>query len=664
MRILPGLLFLLAPLAAQTARIEIDATQVAAYRIPRTIYGTFLEPILQSIYGGLWAQVVTNPSFEENLWSLAELRRMAEREPALIRASELGLPAPWEPLDQAQGSRYEPRWGDAANASRSLLVMALPGGETGVRQALYLPVHRVPRYQGSLYAKHLDGPARITVSLRRRNKAEETFASSSVGLQGGEWRRYEFALEIPPGKLARLEPCDLVIAMTGETRVLLDQAFLFPADHVERMDPEMIELARALNTPLIRFGGNYTSGYHWRDGIGPMDQRVPMLNLAWGMPEYNHFGTDEFLAFCRLAGSAPQIALNLGSGTPEEAAAWVRYVNGKLGSGQLWELGNELWGNFQIGYPALERAAARTRAFAEAVRAVEPKARLIATGQDPDRFEEWNAQLLALPPGTFEYLATHFVAGCGQVRRRNATPDFIAESALALPVGLERQLRRMKEQIDASPHKGQVRIAFTEWLFHGPNDGVPRFANMGGAVLAAGFLNALIRTADFVPIANMTGLVDFAGITKKRSQVFAPPAYWALRMYSNSSAARPVAVSAGGGTYDVKEGNNRLPEIPAVPYLDVVAGLDGDGGALTVFAVNRHQYRDIETVVRIAGFQPARRARVQTLSGTSLYQVNDELRPNAVRPVESVINTAASEFEYLFPRASVTVIELRRAGAN
>ena len=466
MRTLATFLLLL-PLTAQTARIEIDAGQKAGYKIPRTIYGTFLEPILQSIYGGLWAQIVTNPSFEENLWSLASLQREIEREPALVRASALGLPVPWEPLDQGQGTRYEPRWGDAANSSRSLLVMALPTAETGVRQQVYLPVHRTLAYTGSLYAKHVSGPAQLTVSLRRRNKAAETFASATIVLSGREWTRHEFALSLPAGKLARLEPADLVIAVTNETRVLLDQVFLFPSDHVEFMDPEMIALTKALNTPLIRFGGNYTSGYHWRDGMGPMDKRVSMLNLAWGMPEYNHFGTDEFLTFCRLVNSAPQIALNLGSGTPDEAASWAQYVNGKLGKGQLWELGNELWGDFQIGYPTLERAAARTKTFSDAVRGADPSAKLIATGQDPDHFEDWNAKLLALPVGSFDYMATHFVVGCGNVKRAKPTPDFIAESALALPVGLERQLRKMKEQIDASPHKGKVKIAFTEWLFHG-----------------------------------------------------------------------------------------------------------------------------------------------------------------------------------------------------
>ncbi|MDP2998866.1 MAG: hypothetical protein Q8N47_15370, partial [Bryobacterales bacterium] len=330
---------------AADAMIEIDAARKASYKIPRTIFGTFLEPIGKSIYPGLWAQVLENPSFEENLWSADNLRRRIEDEPALARASQMGLPHPWEPLDYAQGMRYEPRWRDAANSARSLYLMALPGKETGVRQQVYLPVHRVGRYTGSLWVKHAEGPAALEVSLRRRNRAGEALARAPLALAGSDWRKYEYTLELKPGAVARLEPVDFVIAAENETRALVDQAFLFPADHAGGMDPDMVEMSRALGTPLIRFGGNYTSGYHWRDGVGPIDQRVSMLNQAWGMPEYNHFGTDEYLDFCRRAGAEPQICLNLGSGTPEEAADWVRYVNKKWGrGGLLWELGNELWG--------------------------------------------------------------------------------------------------------------------------------------------------------------------------------------------------------------------------------------------------------------------------------------------------------------------------------
>jgi alpha-L-arabinofuranosidase len=159
-----------APAASAGAVIEINAAPPGSHRILRSIFGTFLEPIGRSIYGGLWAQLLDNPSFEDNLWSAGEIRGMIQREAALERSSGLGLPLPWEPLDYKQGVRFEPRWGDAANSYRSLLVMGLGGKQCGVRQQVYLPVHRILRYQGSLYAKRVSGPGALEVSLRKRNQ--------------------------------------------------------------------------------------------------------------------------------------------------------------------------------------------------------------------------------------------------------------------------------------------------------------------------------------------------------------------------------------------------------------------------------------------------------------------------------------------------------------
>jgi alpha-N-arabinofuranosidase len=641
--------------------IEVAADQPAGYTIPRTIFGTFLEPIGNSTYGGLWAQLLENPSFEENLWSVRGIQRKVEEEPALAESSQLGLPLPWQPL-RVQGSRYEPRWGDAANSSRSLLIMGLPGGETGVRQAVYLPAHRTLAYTGSLWVKPAGGRVLVDVSLRRRNRPEEVFASDRVTAEGSSWVKCHFRLEISSGRLAPREPADFVIALPEDERVLVDQAFLFPRDHVDGMDPEMIALARDLRTPVVRYGGNFTSGYHWRDGVGPIDKRVSMLNQAWGMPEYNHFGTDEFLRFCELIGAEPQIALNLGSGTPEEAAGWVRYVNERWGDrrgGLLWELGNELWGSFQIGYPPLEQVAGRTRRFSEAVKAVDLRARLIATGQDPDHFEKWNAAQLEIAPDAYSWLATHFVVGDAVVAA-DPSPEFRAYAQLALPVGLERRLRLMKEQIDAHPRaRGHVRIAFTEWLFHGAGHRVPNFANMGGALCAAGFLNTLIRVADFTPISDMTGLIEFGGIWKKRGQVYGVPAYWAFRMYSTADVDRPVGTRTRGETYDTKDGNRRIPDIPAVPYLDVVSALNRAGDKLTLFCVNRRLGAGAPASIRISGFNAGPEASVSELRAGSIFQVNDEWRPDAIRPRDVRIE-AGTEFRYLFPPASVTVIELKR----
>ena len=121
------------------ATIAVDAGKTAGAPIPRTIFGSFLEPIGNSTYNGLWAELLANPSLEENLWSAKNLEKLVHDRPELMESSALGLPLPWEPLDTKQGNRYEPRWGNAANSWRSLEVIGVPGQPTGIKQKSIFP---------------------------------------------------------------------------------------------------------------------------------------------------------------------------------------------------------------------------------------------------------------------------------------------------------------------------------------------------------------------------------------------------------------------------------------------------------------------------------------------------------------------------------------------
>ena len=536
-----------------------------------------------------------------------------------------------------QANRYEPHWGDAANSWRSLLLLGLPDQEVGVSQKVFLPVHRELKYVGSLYAKHLEGAAQVEISIRQHHQPSRVFCRAALTTSSAEWTKYSFELTIPSGRLQPLEPADFVISVAGDERVMIDNASLMPADNISGLDADMVSLAREMKTPLVRFGGNFTSGYHWRDGIGPKDKRISMLNIAWGIPEYNQFGTDEFLEFCRLIDAQPQIALNLGSGTPDEAAAWVDYVNkhwDERHGALLWELGNELWGNWNLGYPTLLQLPGRTRAFSEAIHKVDPKAKLIATGADPDHYQEWNKAQLSNPADTFDYLSTHFVVTTDRAKRPDPSPEFLASAAFALPVELGRKLRDMQSQIDSSPqHAGKVHLAFTEWLFASAGSDThpaPRFDNMGGAISAAGFLNMLLRNADIVPISDMTGIVEFAGIWKKRSRVYGTPSYYAFRLYSSSGIHQLVKTDVVTPNYDVTGGITRLPEIKDVPYLDVVAGTNASNDELTLFCVNRHLTQDIASEIDLKGFRPNDAASVKTLQAGSIYEGNNENRPEAI----------------------------------
>lgn len=647
----------------RVATIHVDAARSAGPEIPRTIFGTFLEPIGNSTYSGLWAEILQNPSLETGLWDANHIRQMLAADPALARASDLDLPLPWEPLDYGQGNRYELRYGDAANSWMSLRILGVPGQPTGIRQQVYLPLQRTLAYAGSLYARHVSGPTGLEVSVRPRN-GSEVLASAHIDAAATSWTKYTFNLTLPEEKLHRLDPADFVVQVTDDEDVDVDEFSLMPNDALDGLDPDAVAMAKALDTPLVRFGGNFTSFYHWQNGIGPRDHRLSMRNQAWGIPEYNTFGTDEFLHFCRLIGAQPQVALNLGSGTPDEAAAWVKYIDDRWTqhSGLLWELGNELWGNWNLGYPTLGQLAARTGAFSQAVRKVDPQAKLIATGADPDGFEQWNAAQLGNPAGTFNYLSTHLVVTNTDTQMPRASADFVDAAAFALPVELGRRLEQQQQQIDAIPaFAHNAHVAFTEWLFIGRRPGTPNFTNMGGAVDTAGFLNMLMRHAGTTPISDMTGIMEFAGIWKKRGQVYAAPGYWALRMYSTAHASRPVSVVTESGSYSVAHGVGRLPDIAHVPYLDVFVALNDAGDRLTLFCVNRSLTTDIPADIHVDAFAARDGAEVQTLQADSIDGSNDEDDPDRVIPRKTGETVSGGQLHHTFPAASVTVVALQRS---
>ena len=646
--------------------VEIHADQPLETPLSRRIFGSFLEPIGHSINGGLSAEILENPSLEDGLWSISNLQALVRDQPRLIQASQWGLPLPWEPIG-SEGRRFQPHYGQAANSWRSLEIMGFPGETVGIKQTVYLPVQRILRYTGSFYAKHLSGASEITVSLRRAD-SPQPLATEKVDATDAAWKKYSFRLDLPAGSLRPLEPADFAVSVEPDERIEVDELSLLPDDAVDGLDPDEVSMAKAMHVSILRFGGNFTSTYDWRDGIGPPDKRVSMLNTAWGIPEYNKFGTDEFLRFCRLIDAQPQVDLNMGTGTAEEAAAWVRYIKQRHSGSVVWELGNELWGKQQTGSPSLEELPVKTLAFSKAVRAVDPGAELIATGRRPQDFDPYDSAQLTNPAETFDFISTHFIRNTALVDLPDPTPEFLAESAFALPAAVERALQAMQAEIDQHPaFARKAHLAVTEWLFASRKPGTrsdanvsPGFMNMGGGVMAAGFLNMLMRQSAIAPIGDMTGIMEFAGIWKKRGQVFATPAYYAFQMYSGADAARLVKVDSNSGLYSIRKGTRDVSGIANVPYLDVVAALNAKKDVLTLFCVNRSFASDLPASIHVDGFEASPTARVQVLQAKSIYVMNDEANTQQIIPAARSLEVRSPAITYTFPRSSVTVIALHK----
>jgi alpha-N-arabinofuranosidase len=592
---------------------------------------------------------------------------MFREQPELIVSSnETGIPLPWQPLNTAAGNRYELHVGDAANSWQSLEIMGQPDELTGIKQRVYLPVHRVLGYKVSLYAKHLSGPEQVRVSFRDRSSGK-VLAEAAIKAPSPEWTKYQTTLELKNGTVRRLEPVDFSVSVEGTERVDIDQISLLPADAIDTLDPDEVAMAKAMHMSELRFGGNFSSYYHWRDGIGPEDKRLTTKNIAWGIPEYNNFGTDEFLQLCDLIDAIPQFNLNMGSGTPEEAAEWVRYIRAHHKGRVIYEIGNELYGKWQVGYPTIGEIAARTLAFSKAVRSVEPNAEIIATGLGPMTDGKWNAAQFTNPAGTFDYLSLHFIFGTNHPEYKAATPDFTAAAAYAIPFACGPYFDKVQAQVDAdAKHRGKVHFAVTEWLFNSKGYGErnftnesPSWMNEGGAIMAAGFLNTLLRHVAQVKIADMTGSQEFAGVWKRREQVYAVPAYYAFQLYTQVKGDTILPTTSDSGTYSVKGGVRPLDDVNDVPYVDVVATRSGDGKTVTLLCVNRHLEQDIPTRFDLGSLCASATATMRQIYSVSRYERNDEIEPKHVIPLEGAATPASDgSVSVTLPHESVTVIRV------
>ena len=150
---------------------------------------------------------------------------------------------------------------------------------------------------------------------------------------------------------------------------------------------DVLEVLRPLRIPVVRYpGGNFCATYHWIDGVGPRHMRPSRPELAWEGVESNQFGTDEFMKWCEALGTEPYLCFNFGTGTLDEAIAWLEYCNSERNTYyanlrrkngyekpygvKYWALGNEMWGPWQIGQMTQEAYAERAHQWAKALKLV------------------------------------------------------------------------------------------------------------------------------------------------------------------------------------------------------------------------------------------------------------------------------------------------------
>ncbi len=685
-------------------QLEVQPGAADPKPIHGRIFGNFLEHLGYAIQGGVQAQLLLNPTLfasprfpNQNLPAadLAQLREngvIAERlhrldAPAqaafagwrphlrvtgfgvmiLDDQSAYGIPLPWTASPQGAVSGMQPgRIGPSVR-------LAPAGGEALLAQGVFPPHERELTYVGHLWVK-VAGDVALRVELRRRlgPAGQEVLAAALLPpCTDAGWCKCAFELTLPAGSLRPLEPVDFCIVAAGSGLVWVDQARLLPADHVDGLDPDMLVQIRSLAPPLLRWpGGNFTSTYHFYEGIGALDERQTVPNLDWGGIEDNSFGINEFLRLCELVQTEPHLCVNMGSGTAEEAAAWVEYVNGPATSHwgarraadgrpepygvRLWEIGNEIYGVWQTGHCGSEENARRHRIWAEAMLAVDPTLELIATGNHADFTEphhHWHETLLRDGGPHVGSIALHALPG--NTKQLDQHSDLVAlwQQLMAHPHRWERvdlpALRALAQQL--VPARA-VDIAITEWGILGETQR-PQVGNLGGAVYAALFLNMAIRMHEHVRVANATALLHGGALRRAGPFHYEDPQVDVIRRYTTLQDGVRLPIAYVGPAYDVDTAASDMGIIADVPWLDAVA-VRLLGGTVTIAVVNRHAHKALDFSVRFAGGATFSPRTFEVMTG-HMRAMNTPIAPQRVAFVAQPLPEAGNELTLQLPPRAI-----------
>ena len=491
---------------------------------------------------------------------------------------------------------------------------------------------------------------------------------------------------------------------------LFDERSSLSDEHGFRRD--VVDACKRIKVPILRGpGGNFVSGYHWLDGVGPRDERPMLYELAWKSEETNRFGTDEFMEFCKLIGTEPFITVNSGSGTAEEATRWVEYCNRKGNTRYAklreknghpepygvtyWSLGNEAWGDFQIGHLEADEYARKARDYAKLMRRVDQGIKLTAVGSGLGTDPEWDLTVLGLLADPFIYhgeatdlidtISTHAYYSMFL----NGNEEEYYYQVLACPLDAERKLRIKKSILDVALSKlesargafpyireREIGIAFDEWNISGCH-------TLRDALAICRVLNVFQRLSDWLKIGCFFPLIHQKGskeedysspITAYEDGIVLEAGYHAFDLYVNHTGSTAVETYVECKTYDQEfEPRARVWNSWAersfgklsfrdVPYLDSSTTLSSDGKTLYVATVNTHRDENEDCLIELRGCSPQGTARVFELNARDVNAYNDKGTKDNVKTLEKAGIRIDQKFTYNFPPHSATVIEIPIAG--
>ncbi|HEY3976691.1 MAG TPA: alpha-L-arabinofuranosidase C-terminal domain-containing protein [Streptosporangiaceae bacterium] len=398
---------------------------------------------------------------------------------------------------------------------------------------------------------------------------------------------------------------------------LYDEGSALADDRGFRTD--VLAMLRELRMGVLRWpGGNFVSNYHWADGIGPRDTRPRRPELAWGGEEPNRFGTDEFLAYCAELGTEPYVCLNMGTGTLEEALAWVEYCNRagdtawarrRAENGhpepyrvRYWGLGNEMYGDWQVGAVSAEEYVRTATRWARAIKMLDPEAKLVSCGMNG--WNDWDRVVIDGMASMVDYHSLHIYTG---------SDDYWTN--VLQPHQAERAIRYARALIERAAYVKKIatppKIAYDEWnvWYREPGGALEERYNFPDALAVATYLNIFIRNCDWVTMANLAQMVNaIAPLVTSPDAIAAQPIYYPVLMHARAALDVAVDVHVTGPAVNPPRAPSRWPhrvtDLGPFTLVDAAATASADRGRLALTLVNRSpdEPETVEIVLRDLAF--------------------------------------------------------------
>ena len=636
------------------AKIRVNTNQVGDNRINPYIFGHFVEDIRDHM-DAMLAYPLSDMDFESS--------DMTYR----------GLSGRWRPYTNGKSTVFALEPAAAHHSGHSQLVRIYSDDEAyaGIRQAIAVKEDR-DGYELALYAR-----ASVEIKFLTAEIVDTTsgkvLGSTRIDVESHNWKRYVSRITV--SRYCEQAEFRLYVSSEHErwrdhvsTGMLwLDHISLLPSDSVGNVRKEVMDMTRELNAGMMRLAGNYISAYHWQQAVGPVNERPCVINEAWGGWTNKYFGTDEFIQFCRELRVEPLICVNDGSGSPEEAAEWVEYCNGDADTpmGKLravnghvepydvkyWEIGNEVWGPWQVGHCSAEQFAERYIRFAQAMKAMDPEIKLLACGDDK---MDWNKILLERAAEHMDYLTLHLYHGYNRFGMNDRTPkEERYKAILSYPEWTRESIRQVRELFRSDNRYTHLKLAITEYnTMYYPNTirkGLPNEHTLEAAAANAANLNEFIRNSDLIEIGSFSDLVNgwlggcirvgdfyadqFRGKSSGRSgktlTVYGTPTYYVMKMYANRDVDYVVQSHTECGRFKVNSLVSTAPQLDDLPNLDVVACSNAGKDKLTIFIVNR-SLEDTVTEVLLDGFVETGTARLLEVTADHGECFNHAQNPDSV----------------------------------